>query len=134
MIELALQHGGDPVQLRKIAWNQGISEKYLEHLIRVLRERGLVLSSRGARGGYALVRDPAGIRLSEIFEALDGQLDLVSCVDRPGECPRSSACATRRLWGRMARAMWDVLEGMTLAELVEMQGDEADAQADMYYI
>jgi len=129
MLELADGYGGEPRQLRKIAWNQGVSAKYLEHLMRALRQHRLVLSARGAAGGYTLAREPAAIKLSEVFEALDGRLELVHCVDYPMACSRSARCATRKLWERLAGAMWSVLEGTTLADLVELQGEQSENDA-----
>jgi len=103
MIELALHHGAGPVLLKEIAERQGISEKYLWHLINPLKTTGLVNSIRGAHGGYVLGKAPEAITLKEILQVLEGSLCLVDCVDNPSLCERSSSCVSRDIWGRRQR-------------------------------
>ena len=69
MVELARHHGDGPVSLSEMADHEDLPRPYLEQLVVSLREAGLVTSTRGARGGYQLVRDPAVIRMSEVIEA-----------------------------------------------------------------
>ena len=78
MVDLALAYGGGPVSTASLAAQQGVSEAYLEQLISALRKAGLVTSSRGAQGGYALSRPPEEINVGEILRVLEGSTTAVS--------------------------------------------------------
>lgn len=121
MLDLALNFGNDPVLLKDIARRQGVSEKYLEHLVSALRKRGLVRSIRGARGGYLLAKPPSEIRLSEIMEVLEGSMAPVDCVDDLRVCHRANLCVTRDIWVRIKEAIDKILESTTLRDMVEQQ-------------
>lgn len=117
MLDLAVNGDGRLVLLKDIASRQEISKRYLEHMMTLLRNRGLVVAERGATGGYRLARPPEEIRLDEIFEALEGPIAPVECVRDPSACERTEDCVTRELWCEVADAMRSVLEGRTLADL-----------------
>lgn len=121
MIDLADNYGQGPIMLRQVAERQEISESYLENLMVSLRVAGLVRATRGTRGGYLLSKAPAQIRLSQIIAALEGNLAVVDCVDDPELCYRSSFCVTRDVWADIEHAVYNVLNGVTLADLVQRQ-------------
>lgn len=132
-LELAIHYDGPPVSAKEIAASQEISEKYLEHLIATLRNAGLVQSVRGARGGYKLARPPSQITLLELLKPLEGDFSPVECVDKPEICDRSGTCITREIWKKIKNSIENVLESMTLQDLV----DEYNAKVEsglMYYI
>jgi Rrf2 family protein len=118
MLELALAHGAGPVSITKISSRQDISYKYLEQIVKKLREAGLVRSIRGARGGYVLARPPAEITMSHIVTALEGRLSGMTCVDDPDVCHRSGLCASRDVWTHLENQIVRVLDSITLADLV----------------
>lgn len=72
LINLAGRPAGSCVQLAEIAREEGVSVKYLEQIVRVLRPAGILRSARGAKGGYALAKSPDAIRMDEVFERLEG--------------------------------------------------------------
>jgi Rrf2 family protein len=117
MVELALGWGREPVRAAAIARRQRIPTPYLCQILHRLRKKGLVVSARGVRGGYALARRPARITVMEVLRALEGSMAPVRCVDEPGACGRVKRCPARRLWSRLKRAMEEVLEGATLEGL-----------------
>lgn len=123
MAELAMHHGGGPVSLKTIAENQGLSEHYLEQLFAPLRRAGLVKSVRGAQGGYLLGRDPEEITVGDILRVLEGPLAPVECaLDEPDpealeNCANPYQCLVRDVWVRIHRAVLDVVDGITLADL-----------------
>lgn len=119
LLDLATQSNRDPVQIRKIAERQGISEKYLWHLLDYLRTAGLVRSVRGFGGGFVLAKDPSEIKLSEVFKVLEGPVSIVDCISGLQECDRARDCVTREIWSRVNEAVADVLDSITLADLVE---------------
>jgi Rrf2 family protein len=124
MVDLALHYGDGPIYLKDIAGRQGISEKYLWQLINPLKATGLINSTRGAHGGYALGKRPESISLKEILQVLEGSLCLVDCVDNPSLCERAPSCISRDIWGEASRDMQRTLEGTTLATMVSKQKEK----------
>ena len=92
--------------------------KYLEKLVRDLKEAGFVRSRRGPRGGHELDKPLDAISVGDIVRALEGDLSLVECGDAAGPCPRQADCLTRGVWMEAARAMHEKLDSITLADLV----------------
>ena len=121
MLDLAEHYGNGPIQARLIAQRQGISPKYLEHLLATLKAADLLRVSRGARGGYELARPPERTVVGDIVRALDGSLTLVECVEKPSFCPRAATCAAREVWQRTKEAMEGVIDGTTIRDLLERQ-------------
>lgn len=137
VIDLAMHGGQGPVPLKSVAERQGISEHYLEQLMGSLRKAGLVVSVRGAQGGYALGRDPVQITAGDVIRALEGPIAPVECVDESGAtpCDRVEQCLTYTVWRRLRDAMVEVLDSMSLAELAEdAQRRAKGAETPMYYI
>jgi Rrf2 family cysteine metabolism transcriptional repressor len=77
MLELALNYGGGPVQIKTIARNQKIPIRFLEQLMLILKKGGFLQSTRGACGGYVLAKKPSEINILKVSEALEGPLELV---------------------------------------------------------
>ena len=118
-LELALEYGGGALQIKAIAGRQDISVKYLEQIMALLRSAGIIRSIRGPKGGYVLARHPDQIKLSEVFIALEGSAATVECLEHEDLCPRCASCVTKQVWEEMQNAMMNVLESMTLQELVD---------------
>lgn len=121
ILDLAMHYGEGPIFVKDIARRQGISKKYLDHIIASLKTAGLVKSFRGAHGGYVLAKDPSSIKLSEVIRVLEGPLAPVDCVDDPSSCPRSPYCIAIEVWTSIRRAIFNVLDSFTLQDLVEKQ-------------
>ena len=134
LLELALHQGEGPVPLKDIAQRQQISLQYLEHLITPLIAAGIVLSTRGPRGGVSLAKPPEAVRLSEIIQLLEGSIAPAECVNNPGICVRSKLCVTRDIWGELKKVMNGVLESITLQDLVERQKRKEQPEGVMYHI
>jgi Rrf2 family protein len=133
LVDLALHEEQAPVPSGEIAERQQVPVKYLESILVALRNAGLVQTTRGALGGYALARDPASIPLAEVFDALEGPSPLVACTEG-AECPRYDGCVTREVWARMYAASRQVLEDTTLADLAGRAREKQQVAGDMYYI
>ena len=126
MVELARRGGDEPVALAEIAEHEGLPLAYLEHLVARLRRAGLIVSRRGAHGGYLLARAPALITMAEVVEALEGRIAPVECItsspDGTIRCTRESdpghVCTTKLLWTRVRGSIMRTLEQTTLAELI----------------
>jgi len=122
MVQLGRHYGAGPASLAEIAAVEDMPRAYLEQLAFVLRDAGLVVSTRGAHGGYELARQPAAIPMSEVLRALEGPLAPMICAtDEPGHdlaCDRTSSCTVNLLWIRVRDAVAGALDGVTLADLV----------------
>jgi Rrf2 family protein len=87
----------------------------------ILKRKGLVIPSRGPRGGYSLARHPADISLSEVFIALEGSDALHCCINCPGDCPYSAYCTSRELLEFLGEAMVTALSSVTLESMARRQ-------------
>jgi len=121
MLDIALHFDEGPISVKRISERQNVSERYLEQLFILLRVARLARGIPGAKGGFSLTKPPSGITLSEIIQATEGSIAPVGCVDEPGLCSLSDVCVMRNVWSRMKQAMDDVLESVTLQDLVEQQ-------------
>ncbi|KPK64404.1 MAG: hypothetical protein AMK73_04625 [Planctomycetes bacterium SM23_32] len=118
MVDLALHRSDGPVSLQVLADEQQIPERYLAKIIQDLRRSGLIRSVRGAHGGYALNRRPEETTLLDVWEALEGPLCPVECLEADSGCAMQAECVTRDVWDRIALAMAQVLKSASLAGLV----------------
>lgn len=132
MLDLATYSVGEPVKLKDIAKRQRISEKYLEQIIALLHKAGLVKSVRGARGGYALYGPPEKYTVGQILRAAEGSLAPADCVGENGApCENKATCVSYRLWEKLDTAINDVLQSITLADMLDWQNELI---ADQYVI
>ena len=120
MLELAEHYQQGPLHLSAIAMQQGISVKYLEQIIIPLKKAMYIQSVRGPKGGHILAKPPTEITVGEIVALLEDGASLTECSDNPRVCDRSPNCATRLLWQAAAQAMFDKLNSMTLADVLNM--------------
>jgi Rrf2 family protein len=127
LVQLARRWDGEasvPVSLAEVAADEDLPRAYLEQLAIPLREAGIVHSTRGARGGYALTRPPAEITLAEVLRALEGPLAPMICASEdPADvdaCLRVGACSVNVLWVKVRDAIGGVLDATTLADLAPL--------------
>lgn len=109
--------GGAPVTSEQIAEREDVSKKYLDRILGALRGAGLVESHRGQGGGYTLSRPADRIRASDVVEVLEGGIALVPCVDDRAACRKVDVCATREVWCAASKAITEVLDAVTVADL-----------------
>ena len=121
MLDLAVYGDGTPVSLRDVAKRQLISDKYLEQIVTPLSRVGLVRSVRGAGGGYLLTRSPEEYTVGDILRPLEGDLAPVECATDAEYCQRCNECVTVALWQEIHKAVSQVVDNTTLADLVERQ-------------
>lgn len=127
MAVLAIHHLEKPLPLREIAEHEKISLNFLEQIFPDLKRASLVTSLRGSRGGYRLSRPPEEIKIGDIVRAVEGPITPVNCLaDDNGEscCHRKSDCLTRQVWEKLRDRINDVLDEVTLDELVSIAADE----------
>jgi Rrf2 family protein len=124
MIDLAAKNAGQPIHLSEIAKRQCLSDKYLEQIIAILKSADLVVSVRGAKGGYYLSRAASAITALDIVESIEGKISLVDCLNDL-TCKRDDYCAAQKLWAGLSDDMCKSLKKITLAKLAKWQ-NEAD--------
>lgn len=120
MGEFARHFGQGPLSLAEIAKSQGISQAYLEQIAIDLRRAGLLVSTRGAQGGYALSRSPEAVTAGDVIRALEGSILPVECMieERCVPCAYEEGCTTRSIWQRVRDRLVETLDSITLADLV----------------
>lgn len=124
MLDLATNDEGNPIRIRDVAERQGISDKYLEQIISILNKAGYVKSVRGPQGGYLLRKKPEDYTVGMILRLTEGSLAPVACVEEDiGDCERQSGCVTYLLWKKINDAISDVVDTVTLKDLVDWQQD-----------
>jgi len=125
MVELARRYGDGPVSLSDVARVHGISQGYLEHVAAALRQAGLLISRRGAAGGYSLARRPDAITVGDVIRVLEGEIVPMTCVTDKYTCDTLCAhegqCATRDVWLTVRMQLEKTLDNTTLADLVRGQ-------------
>lgn len=118
VLELARRKDEGPVQVGEISNSQQISVKYLEQLIRTLKQAQFVTSIRGPKGGHLLNRNPNEITLGQIVRLFEGQSELVECISAPENCPMAVDCRVRLAWKNATQALYRSLDGITIADLM----------------
>ena len=131
LLELSLNYEkGEPLQIRQIAAQQNIPDRYLEQLLATLRRAGFVKSQRGAKGGYLLTQAPWNVILLDIVNCIEGLENKDNASDAVLTTERQ---VVRGLWQNVQAAAKEVLSAQTLQDLVEQCN--AKRQVDlMYYI
>lgn len=121
LIDLARYSEEGPVSITSISDRQGISERYLEQLMSMLKKSGLVKSVRGASGGYVLAKKMEEISVGDVLRALEGSLDPVACsgLDPQSGCTASESCVTKYVWQRINDSINRTVDEMKLDQLVE---------------
>lgn len=114
---------GFPSPSKDVSRRQQLSDKYLEQIVTPLSKAGLVRSMRGAGGGYLLTRRPEEYTVGEILRPLEGDLAPVECATDADFCERCGECVTVELWREIHRAVSQVVDRTTLADLVERYED-----------
>ena len=120
MLDIALHSSEKPVSIKESAKRQHISDKYLEQIISTLNNAGYVRSIRGPQGGYLLRKLPEEYTVGMILRLTEGSLAPVACVEEDApECDRMTSCPTVIIWKRLNEAINDVVDNITLADLIE---------------
>ena len=119
MLDLALNGREGAVTLADISENQNISLSYLEQLFASLRAKQLVRGVRGPGGGYFLARDARKISIADIVCAVDEWVEYTRSAAYQSKAGNAAHSSTRGLWEDLSGQLFDFLEGITLAELVQ---------------
>ena len=119
MIDLAQYSEQETVSISSIAQRQKISESYLEQLVAKLKKAGLVVSIRGAAGGYRLARPASGISVGDVLRALEGDVRAVICTAQTEEgCEGEELCVTKYVWQRINESIEKTVDEMMIDQRV----------------
>ena|SRR5690606_16870163 len=115
LIYIYENEGSSPVSAKSISDNENIPFKFLEKILRELRQHKLIRSERGAVGGYRFLKDPNTISVADIMRIVDGPIALLPCVsenfyEKCAECVDEDTCELRRLFNRLRDQMLPILE------------------------
>jgi len=119
LLDLALHDEHGPVRTADISERTGVSARFIEQILKPLKNAGLVQSTRGASGGYVLSEKPENINLARIIRTIEGSLCLTQCCENPKTCQRAETCRSHRAWVRVTQVMEAELEGISIKDLQE---------------
>jgi len=122
---------GTTVQAIDIADANNIPKKFLDAILGELRNAGIVYSKKGPGGGYLLARSAGEIQIGQVIRTLDGPLAPIACASRTAfhrcdDCKDVRACAIRIAMTKVRDALSDVLDRMTVADMLRdaRQGED----------
>lgn len=98
-------------------------------ILKILTREGLVVSLRGAKGGYMLSRQPSQISISQIIHAMDGPIGMTECSITPGLCTQESDCPARANWQRVNRVVLNALDQISLEQMIQPVPEPVDISA-----
>ena len=127
MVSLALYYQTGYMSAKDISNSESIPLDYLEQIFNKLKQAGLVKTTRGPHGGYALSRTPSSIKIKDIMDVLDASPYLTDCLDGKAKqvCGRVDSCSTRLFWQTLDRAIQSIAESTSLKDLSEKNPNQA---------
>lgn len=131
LIAFARLPAGETAFSGEIALANQIPKKFLDTILLELRNAGIVRSRKGPSGGYALSRPASEIRIGHAIRVIDGPLAPIRCASRTAyeaceDCYDPASCLVRKAMTQVRDAMSDILDGLTLEQLVTGHYDELD--------
>lgn len=137
LVDLALNYKKGLRQIQDIVREEAIPEKFLEHILIILKNAGFIQSKRGIGGGYFLSKSPDEISLGDVIRLIDGPLSPLGCVSTDHvNCPKEITCGIRSVMLDVTNATAEILDRITLADVCDRTRGmkERRAQTLMYYI
>lgn len=120
LLDLAEHQEDGYIALKEIVARQQFSKKYIEQIIPILNRSDILLTTRGARGGYRLANSPKSYTVAAILRLTEGGLAPITCLEHnPNTCPRCSECETLYVWEGLYKVVVDYLEGITLQDIMD---------------
>ena len=108
---------GEYLSTVELVERTGVTEKYLEQILSILKKNGIVKSARGASGGYILSDLPENISVGRVIRSLENNLEIVGCIN--GGCGKMCGCTQRSLWEKLYSYINDYLDKISLKQLAE---------------
>jgi Rrf2 family protein len=121
ILEIAQSKNSGGIFQKEIAFNQSLSNKYLDHIIHSLKTAGLICNVKGKKSGYMLTRKPEDITIFDIHQAFEPHICLVECLSTNYHCDREEKCVAQGFWKRLNVMIVQYLKSVTVADLVNQQ-------------
>jgi len=128
LVLMSRQPAGTRFFLQDLATQAGLPRNYLVKVLKSLACGGIVRSHRGIKGGFSLAREPRGISLRQVVEAIDGPVTVMHCLTDTRSCSYVGKCAAEVFFGQLRQTILGQLDGHSLAELITLQ-DKLDSSA-----
>ena len=117
-VELSKNYkNNDYINVSTLSQATGVTEKYLEQIIALMKKADIVSATRGATGGYKLTADPNDITVGQVLRAVEDNLEIVDCLH--AECAQRRKCVARNLWGKLYDNINSYLDTISLTQLAE---------------
>ncbi|MBF0453066.1 MAG: RrF2 family transcriptional regulator [Candidatus Magnetomorum sp.] len=127
VLDIAINASNKPVTVGEISRRQNISVKYLEKLIRTLKQGGIIVSHRGPHGGHMLAKPAEEITIGSLVRLLEDTTAITDCAETDtkicGECNLAGECISQWVWIEASKAMFERLDGITIASLIKKFDD-----------
>ena len=120
LLDLAEHQNGEFIALKDIAERQSISKKYLEQIVPLLNNSGILKTNRGYQGGYMLASAPSNYTIGKILKITEGGIAPIACLENNTlECERAADCMTLPMWKGLYKVIDDYLENITLQDILD---------------
>jgi FeS assembly SUF system regulator len=110
--------GEENMSARQLAVETQLPLPMVSKVLKALTREGLLVSHRGVGGGYTLSRRPEKISIGEVLTAVEGPIAMTECLDTDGDCRQEALCPVRTNWERINHAVKEVLDGITLTDMM----------------
>ncbi len=125
LLYLADSYQTEYVTVKKLSQEEGISAKYLEHIMSILLQANFVTSIKGAKGGYRLTESPENYSVGKILRLMENGFSLVACLEQQeNPCPRYDHCTTIEIWKLIQDMIDELIDNLTLVDLLRIQQDK----------
>ncbi len=114
---------GKALRIEEIATRSGAPKRFLEHILLELRNAGYIASTRGRSGGYALIKEPAQVPISDLLRMIDGPIAPLPCLSRKAyqrcdDCSDEDSCRIRRVFAELYWSYLVLIESLTLEDML----------------
>lgn len=136
ILDLSLHFNKGIVKIQDIAKRQDIPLKYLEQILLALKGAGYVKSQRGARGGYALAKEPKDIKLGEIIRLMEGPVSPITCVSKScyQRCSEETTCVFRPIFEGVRISLEEIVDKTSFADICVKYEEKNKEVVGMYHI
>lgn len=101
-----------------ITQSTGVALPTVSKVLKLLSKANILISHRGAKGGYALAKKPSETNVAQVIIAIEGPIAMTECTASVGTCEQESSCEIKGNWNLINAAVYAALEAVTLADMV----------------
>ena len=128
LVRLAREYEKGPILIRDIAEEENIPKKFLETILRDLKNNGILASKKGKGGGYYLKKDPSEVNMAQIMRIFDGPIAFIPCVtyvyyEPCEECKDERTCGIRSVFKEVRDESVRLLKAATLTEIIRREAE-----------